>query len=78
MTPEDVIREADREIERADKLLTVAKAAHRLQVCRATVRRWIKSGYLPAMRYPGGFKIRPNDIEKIQSTPVHTDTHPTV
>lgn len=71
----DVLREADRELERADKLLSVAKAAHRLQVCKATVRRWIRTGYLPAIRYPGGFKIRPDDIANLQRTTVNNGSH---
>ncbi len=34
--------------------LTVGKIGDYCQVNRATVRRWIKSGKLPAIRLPGG------------------------
>lgn len=76
MKPDELLRAADRDLDYTERLLSVAKAAHRLSVCRATVRRWIKAGRLPAMKYPGGFKIRPADIENIQRTFVDTGSHP--
>lgn len=39
-------------IEQADELLTVQEVATRLRVNEATVRRWIKSGALEAVKLP--------------------------
>jgi len=71
MTPEDLLRHADAELEQAEKLLTVSVAARRLSVCHATIRRWIKSGKLPATRYPSGqFRVSEIAILKIQTTSI--------
>ncbi len=39
-------------IEQAEELLTVQEVAARLRVNEATVRRWIKSGALEAVKLP--------------------------
>lgn len=68
-----VLEDAIREDQRAEKLLTVAMAAKRLGVCTETVRRWVKAERLPARRYPSGqFRIPEGEVEKILTTPYHT------
>jgi excisionase family DNA binding protein len=67
-----VLEEAARDERRAEKLLTVAIAAKRLDVCTETVRRWVKAGRLPSLRYPSGqFRIPESAVEKILTTPYH-------
>ena len=72
---QETIQEAIEVVHEANRLLSVALAAKRLQVCPATVRRWIKCGRLPASRYPGGFKIKFSDLQQIQRTLVYTHQH---
>lgn len=83
--PQDVIHDADEELAKADqvlesagKLLSVAVAARRLDVCTATVRRWIQSGKMPAIRYPNGhLRVSSRVIENIQSTVAYSRIHST-
>jgi CMP-N,N'-diacetyllegionaminic acid synthase len=53
-----------------DPLLEVAQAAHRLNVCHETIRRWIRAGKLPATRLPGGyFRIQPSALLDTSNNP---------
>jgi len=54
MNPRDAIQRADRELNHAERLMSLAKTARALDVCPRTVRRWIDSGRLAAVRYPSG------------------------
>ena len=44
------------------RFLTIAEVAELLQVCTRTVRRWIKSGVLPAHRIGGVVRIAEADL----------------
>ena len=49
-------------------LLTVEQVAARVNVRPATVREWIRTGYLPALQVgPGGrrYAIRPDDLDRV-------------
>lgn len=47
-------------------LLTCRAAAREVGVCAETIRRWIRSGTLPAVR-PSGYRylIRPDDLDRV-------------
>lgn len=45
--------------------LTVHEAASRLRVSDLTVRRWIWSGKLPAIRVGRGLRIQQSDLENL-------------
>jgi len=50
----------------ADELLTVDEVAERVKVNPETVRRWIKSGRLPAVRPAGGpYRIHSTDLDHL-------------
>ena len=50
----------------SDDLLTTAEVAAYFQVDPASVRRWVKSGRLAAIKTPGGgsLRFRRSDIEQ--------------
>jgi len=52
-----------------DQLLTVADVCGRIGASEGTVRGWIKSGELKAIRFDGrlGFRIRRSDLEAFLS-----------
>lgn len=55
------------------RLFDVAQAAKRLRRCPETIRRYIRSGLLPAIRPPGprrrgNYLIAEADLEKFLST----------
>jgi len=50
------------------RTLTVQDAADVLGVSSETVRRWIRSGRLVAMRWGRRFRIRPDAIEQFQES----------
>jgi excisionase family DNA binding protein len=53
-----------------DELLTVDEVAGRAKVNPETVRRWIKSGRLPAVKPAGGaYRIHSTDLERLFGTP---------
>lgn len=48
------------------KLLNVTQVAKILKVNPATVRRWIKTGKMPAIQLPGGmFKVYGSTLDEI-------------
>ncbi len=47
----------------ADKLLTPAEVAERLQVTRQTVWRWLREGELPAISLGGIYRVDPADLD---------------
>lgn len=49
----------------ADRLLEVSHAAKRLNVSQDTVRGFIRSGFLPALKLPTGYyRIRESALEE--------------
>lgn len=68
MTPAHTLRAADRELDTAERLLTVACAAKRYGVSVQTIRRMIKRGILKAERFgPLGWyrvKIKPEQTQQ--------------
>ena len=47
-------------------LVTVAEAAKKLGLCVETIRRYVKTGILPAMTLPGGhYRIKQADLDLI-------------
>jgi excisionase family DNA binding protein len=49
-----------------DELLTVDEVAERVKVNPETVRRWIKSGKLPAVKAAGGpYRIHSTDLDRL-------------
>jgi excisionase family DNA binding protein len=54
----------------SDELLTVDEVAERVKVNPETVRRWIKSGRLPAVRAAGGpYRIHSTDLDRLFGAP---------
>src|SRR5215204_6792385 len=54
----------------ADELLTVDEVAERVKVNPETVRRWIKSGRLPAAKPAGGpYRIHSTDLDRLFGPP---------
>jgi excisionase family DNA binding protein len=47
------------------KLLTVPQVAAEFQVTPQTVRNWIDSGVLPAVRIGRAFRLRRDDVDKL-------------
>ena len=47
------------------QLLTLAQVAHRMNVSRRTVFRWIESGALPAVRLGAVIRIDPADLDRL-------------
>ena len=45
-------------------LLTVEDVSKRLQIKPDTIRRWIRSGKLPAIELGGRLRIDPNDLQE--------------
>jgi len=45
-----------------EQMLSPTEVARRLGVSRRTVRRWIKSGVLPAYRVGGVYRIAPDEF----------------
>lgn len=54
MTPDQTLQRADQELDQAERLISLAMAARRLNSCPRTIRRWVDSGRLPAVRMPSG------------------------
>lgn len=48
-------------------MLTVAEAAERVGRTPETVRRWIRSGRLPAVTEHGHIAIAPDDLESVRA-----------
>jgi len=49
-----------------DRLLTTAEAAAQLGCTAQTLRRWVRLGKVPAVKFPSGrFKFDPSDIESL-------------
>ncbi|MGH2496723.1 MAG: helix-turn-helix domain-containing protein [Ktedonobacteraceae bacterium] len=46
-----------------ETLLTVEDVAQRLQIKPDTVRRWIRTGKLPAIELGGRLRIDPKDLQ---------------
>lgn len=44
--------------------LTIKEVAELLKVKEITIRRWIVRGWLPALRFGRGFRVKKEDIEK--------------
>ncbi len=69
MTPREALRQADAEIARAERLLEVAHAAFRMGVCFETIRRWIRSGKVRALKTPGGqWRIPESEVRRLATT----------
>ena len=49
----------------ADKLLTIAQLATRLQCHRATVHRYAKAGHLPSVRVGRLVRFRESDLQRL-------------
>jgi excisionase family DNA binding protein len=61
----------------ADDYISVHQAALRLKVCAETIRRWVKSGRLPAIKHPSGrVRILAAAVENIYTTPATFDDKP--
>lgn len=57
------------ETQRAERLLEIAQAAHRLSVCHETIRRWIHSGKLAAVKTPGGhWRVSQASVDTLATT----------
>lgn len=55
--------------------LTSGQVAEILGVNRATVRRWVNTGRIPAIKLPSGVaRFRPEDIEAITATGLPAET----
>jgi len=76
--PRAIVERADREIASADELLaradryiSLARAAVRLNRCHATIRSWVKTGKLKGIRYPSGqYGVSERAVENILSKPL--------
>ena len=51
--------------ERATRLVTVEELSERWQVSKPLIYRWLRSGKLPCVRFPGKRAVRifPEDVE---------------
>jgi excisionase family DNA binding protein len=49
----------------ADQLLTVPQVADEFQVTPQTIRNWIDSGVLPAIRVGRAFRLRRDDVDAV-------------
>ncbi len=68
MDPHHVLAAADQEIVVAERLLQVARVAVLLGVGRSTVYRWIESGVIVAVRYPGPiYRIPVSEIVRLRA-----------
>ena len=47
-----------------EKYLTTKEVSNILSVQEVTVRRWIKKGKLPAIRFGREFRVKKGDLEK--------------
>lgn len=57
-----------------DEWITINEAIKMLEISRATIYRWSKSGILPIYTRMGKSRVKREDIEKIlkeQFTPLH-------
>jgi excisionase family DNA binding protein len=50
---------------RERQLFTVAQVAEQLNVTAQTIRNWIDSGTLPAVRVGRAFRVRSDDVEAL-------------
>lgn len=55
---------ADKESLREDKLLTLDEVAERLTISRRTVERYIKKGWLTAVKYERAIRVRASEVER--------------
>jgi excisionase family DNA binding protein len=49
----------------SDQLLTVPQVANEFQVTAQTIRNWIDSGVLPAVRVGRAFRVRREDVDAL-------------
>ena len=52
-------------LESAHQLLTLRQVAHRMNVSKRTVFRWIENGTLPALRVGAVIRIEPADLDRL-------------
>jgi excisionase family DNA binding protein len=65
VTP-DILRHADAELERAERLLSAAPVAKRLSVQPETVRAWCRAKRLDHIRTPaGGYRISTSALDAL-------------
>ena len=52
-----------------ERLLTLRESADRLRVSHYTVRRWIRTGLLPAVAVGprGQYRLRPSDVDAMKT-----------
>jgi excisionase family DNA binding protein len=55
----------DTSLDEALNLITVPDLAQRLQLNPITIRRWIKSGRLPAQKLGKSYRVRVADVLKL-------------
>ncbi len=56
----------------AEKLIPAHIAARRLGVKPKTVRRWARTGFLRAVRWPGGWRIPEGEILRVRTVAAET------
>jgi excisionase family DNA binding protein len=56
----------------ADAFLPVREVAQSLQVSARTVRRWIRLGYLPALKIGNTVRISERDVARLPETHPHS------
>jgi len=59
-----------------DTSLSIREAATRADVTEKTVRRWIKSGRLHALKLGGQYRITLADLDRARDTPSEGHVHP--
>jgi len=59
-----------------DTSLSIREAATRADVTEKTVRRWIKSGRLQALKLGGQYRITLADLDRARDTPSEGHVHP--
>ena len=52
-------------LEPTHQLLTLRQVAHRMNVSKRTVFRWIENGALPAVRLGAVIRIEPADLDRL-------------
>jgi len=59
-----------------DTSMSIREAARRADVTEKTVRRWIKSGRLHALKLGGQYRISLADLDRARDTPSEGHVHP--